>query len=345
MPPIPTTLDAEVLSLIESIEQHHNDLSTFQIPRLRACTGPLPTQQAWAAEVREDIEGLARQIEELDVLVDDHRTEQARRELRKRAEVFRDSLVNLRKDSRAALLASKHAIDSQSRSRREELLRSPAIRQKSTSSSSEKVTEDVLMKANHDVTEALQRTIGLMQKELERSVLSSQLLGKFLAVPFFSNAYCPFHTESSTATIQSASTTHDKLDLILGTSKQLITALEKTDWLDRILIIAGLVFFGLVVLFILKQRIIDRGLRIAFFWTRLLPSATSSTRAVVQKAGEVVMSVSAATTTASAVLVSSIGGQIEPSIDILKSPSFTISATEPWTTGQHSGSGDAHVEL
>ncbi|KAG2049781.1 Sec20-domain-containing protein [Suillus hirtellus] len=327
MPPIPTTLDAEVLSLIESIERHYNDLSTFQIPRLRACTGPLPTQQAWAAEVREDIEGLARQIEELEVLVDDHRTEQARRELRKRAEVFRDSLVNLRKDSRAALLASKHAIDSQSRSRREELLRSPAIRQKSTSSSSEKVTEDVLMKANHDVTEALQRTIGLMQKELERSVLSSQLL------------------ESSTATIQSASTTHDKLDLILGTSKQLITALEKTDWLDRILIIAGLVFFGLVVLFILKQRIIDRGLRIAFFWTRLLPSSTSSTRAVVQKAGEVVMSVSAATTTASAVLVSSMGGQIEPSIDILESPSFTISATEPWTTGQHSSSGDAHVEL
>ena len=33
------------------------------------------------------------------------------------------------------------------------------------------------MKANNDVTEALQRTIGLMQKELEQSVLSSQFLG------------------------------------------------------------------------------------------------------------------------------------------------------------------------
>ncbi|KAG2067791.1 hypothetical protein BDR04DRAFT_1136257 [Suillus decipiens] len=213
MPSIPTTLDAEALSLIESIERHHNDLSTFQISRLRTCTGPLTTQQVWAAEVREDIEGLARQIEELDVLVDDHRTERAKRELRRRAEFFRDSLVNLRKDSRAALLASKRAIDAQSRSQREELLRCPAIREKSTSSSGEKVIEDTLMKANHDVTEALQRTMGLMQKELERSVLSTQLL----------------------------------------------------DWLDRILIISGLVFFGLVVLFILKQRIIDRGLRIAFF--------------------------------------------------------------------------------
>lgn len=33
------------------------------------------------------------------------------------------------------------------------------------------------MKASNDVTEALQRTIGLMQKELEQSVLSAQLLG------------------------------------------------------------------------------------------------------------------------------------------------------------------------
>jgi len=34
------------------------------------------------------------------------------------------------------------------------------------------------MTATNNVTEALQRTMGLMQKELERSVLSSQLLGK-----------------------------------------------------------------------------------------------------------------------------------------------------------------------
>ncbi|KAJ8591734.1 hypothetical protein M405DRAFT_93496 [Rhizopogon salebrosus TDB-379] len=129
------------LSLSPS-QRHHNDLTTFLIPRLRACAGPLGTQQAWAAEVREDIEGLARQVEELDVLVDDQGTERARRELRTRVEVFRDSLTNLRKDSRAALLASKHAIDAQSQSLREELLRSPSLQEKSTSSSSEKSAED-----------------------------------------------------------------------------------------------------------------------------------------------------------------------------------------------------------
>ena len=37
--------------------------------------------------------------------------------------------------------------------------------------------EDALMKASNNVTEALQRTVVLMQKELEQSVLSAQLLG------------------------------------------------------------------------------------------------------------------------------------------------------------------------
>ena len=60
---------------------------------------------------------------------------------------------------------------------------------------------------------------------------------------------------------------------LLGTSKQLVTALQKADWLDRILIFAGLAFFILVVLFILKQRVLDRGFRIAFWWTRFLPNS------------------------------------------------------------------------
>jgi len=39
------------------------------------------------------------------------------------------------------------------------------------------LSEDALMKANNDVTEALRRTVNLMQGELERSVLSTQMLG------------------------------------------------------------------------------------------------------------------------------------------------------------------------
>ena len=63
MAPIPATFDADIQALLEGIERRQNDLATFQIPRLRACTGPLATQQAWAVEVREDIEQLAKQVE------------------------------------------------------------------------------------------------------------------------------------------------------------------------------------------------------------------------------------------------------------------------------------------
>lgn len=130
------------------------------------------------------------------------------------------------------------------------------------------------MRANNNVTEALQRTIGLMQKELEQSVLSTQLLGSCVAPPLASANATP--TESSTANLQSASQSHDMLNLLIGTSKQLVTALEQTDWLDRVLIISALVFFGLVVLFVLKQRILDRGLRIVFWWTRFVPGIGGS---------------------------------------------------------------------
>jgi len=67
---------------------------------------------------------------------------------------------------------------------------------------------------------------------------------------------------------------HDTLSNVMDTSKQIITALEKSDWLDRLLILSGLAVFLLVVLFILKQRVIDRGLRIALWWTRFIPDGT-----------------------------------------------------------------------
>lgn len=44
--------------------------------------------------------------------------------------------------------------------------------------------DDALMKANEDVTEALRRTIGLMQGELERSVLTTQMLGMTWFLPY-----------------------------------------------------------------------------------------------------------------------------------------------------------------
>ena len=118
-----------------------------------------------------------------------------------------------------------------------------------------------------------------------------------------SEIFTPIFPDESSATLKSTSTMHDTLNTIMDTSKQLIIALEKSDWLDRLLILSGLGFFLLVVLFILKQRIVDRGLRIAFWWTRFLPDVKlGGGRSTGIDVGTVL---TAATTTASAALTAS----------------------------------------
>lgn len=76
------------------------------------------------------------------------------------------------------------------------------------------------------------------------------------------------------------------LNLLIDASKQVVTALEQTDWLDWVFIISALVLFGLVVLFVLRQRIPDRGLRIVLSWTRF---GGSRARATGETLKEVVM--------------------------------------------------------
>ncbi|KZV65759.1 Sec20-domain-containing protein [Peniophora sp. CONT] len=253
MAPIPPAYNSNAAAAISAIQRRISDVKEHQIPRLRDCKESLATQQQYNAELQEDLETLGRLVEELDDMSEDQKGDRAQRELRAVVAGLRGDIISLRKDSRAALLASKRAIDATTASKREELLRSAVMRNSNQQTSEGKITEDALMKANNDVTETMRRTLALMQGELERSVLSAQML------------------ESSTASLKTTADTHDVLTNLLGTSKQLITVLEKTDWMDRLLILAALAFFVLVVLFILKQRIVDRGLRIAFFWTRFIP--------------------------------------------------------------------------
>jgi hypothetical protein len=98
----------------------------------------------------------------------------------------------LRRDIRAALLASKQMIDADNVSNRDELLRSSALQEKPSAMTTACVysshirkhadcedSDDALMKANNNVTDALRRTMTLMQGELEKSVLSTQMLGMF----------------------------------------------------------------------------------------------------------------------------------------------------------------------
>lgn len=109
MAPIPTQLDEEISNSIHSLQRRQKDLAEFQIPRLRECKGPLTTQQQYAAELREDLDSFAKQVEvrcdtflygfnsppekSLDIAVDDQKSARARRELRQIVDEFQASLA------------------------------------------------------------------------------------------------------------------------------------------------------------------------------------------------------------------------------------------------------------
>lgn len=154
--------------------------------------------------------------------------------------------------------------------------------------------------------------------------------------------------------------------MVTDTSKQLITALEKADWTDRLLILAALSFFILIVLFILKQRIVDRGIRIAFWWTRFLPlpdfsgdeallaqeegNAGIGVKEVVQTVATTVSSLLASTVLSSAATSASPLAQIDKQADsassTLTSPSLSPSSvSSPHMSVSSSGEHRSRVEL
>ncbi len=63
MPPIPIVYDEEVTQLLESTQRRQKDITDFQIPRLRTCNGPMVLQQRLFAELREDIDLYARELQ------------------------------------------------------------------------------------------------------------------------------------------------------------------------------------------------------------------------------------------------------------------------------------------
>ncbi|KAJ3985850.1 Sec20-domain-containing protein [Lentinula detonsa] len=283
MPPLPSTFAPQATQLISSIRRREIDISDVQIPRLKICPGPLSLHQKLSMELREDMDVLARQIEDLDAMIDDQKGPKNRRELRIIVDELKQALANLRnrsrKDYRAALLFSKRKIDTSSASNRAELLASTVVRD--GRDVNEKATEDAVMQANNNVTEALQRTLSLMQGELERSVLTTQML------------------DSSMSALRGTSSTHDLLTNAMDASQQLITALQKSDRMDRLLIFFGLLCFFLTVSIVLKERVLDRSVRLAFWWTRFLPSGS------VSNLGSSVASEASASVSGAAILAAS----------------------------------------
>lgn len=74
MPPIVIELDAETIALVDHADRRARDITEFQIPRLRDCKGPLSLQQQLNAELRDDMDAFARQIEVCTICLDAYTT-------------------------------------------------------------------------------------------------------------------------------------------------------------------------------------------------------------------------------------------------------------------------------
>jgi protein transport protein SEC20 len=256
MPPIPTTTtfsDPDVVDAIASLQQRETYLSSIAIPNLATLPAvtSLSEQQKLAEDLREDLEDFGKRVEGLEQLVEDLDTEKERVKGRAIVLQWADTYARLKKEARAVALSSKKVVDQSAKSRRDELLGSAVY---NPGRQEDEKIDDALMRTNANLTDALRRTEERLRAELDRSMLSTQLL------------------TSQTSTLKQTTEAHNQLTSLLDMSKNLIVALERTDWLDRVLIIGALVVFLLACAWIVKVRVFDRAVRIAFWWVKWMPS-------------------------------------------------------------------------
>lgn len=236
-----------VADLKASLSRRLESIEGYSLVQLRECRGPLSLHAELVDAVRQDTSVIESQLEELALAAEDEETEHARREALSQLDILQARVNSIRKRVREAILTSKRKIDAQNASsQREELFKSANRTFASVKTVNGPTSkEDELMSATANVTDGLRRTRQLMEQELEKSSLSAQML------------------ERSSQTLQLTTNQYTSFSDLLTTSKNIITTLEKADVLDRLLILAALVFFFLVCLLIIKRRIIDRGIRAA----------------------------------------------------------------------------------
>jgi protein transport protein SEC20 len=72
--------------------------------------------------------------------------------------------------------------------------------------------------------------------------------------------------DESTKTLNLTQTLYDNYSSLLNTSGQLVKAIEKADWYDRLLIFAAFSFFLLVVGWVIKRRVLDKVAGGVWWW-------------------------------------------------------------------------------
>lgn len=198
---------------------------------------------------------------------------------------------------RQAILNSKQTIDRETKSERELLLKGSKsaielseIRRRGAGQGND---SEYMLNTSKEHNESLSRTLKLMQQEVERTAHSAKVIGKTDLMPqrlslSMTNAYLQYKIvdmftifiDESSKTLKATVGEYHTYDEVLKRGKGLITKLNQADWTDRLLIGFGLLVFSLVVMYILKKRIADRGISLVgylfmplrWFFSLLMPS-------------------------------------------------------------------------
>ncbi|KAM0754038.1 Sec20-domain-containing protein [Meredithblackwellia eburnea MCA 4105] len=292
-------LPSELLDLVASLQRVLNDLDQFQVPQLAQCKGPLSLHEQLAQDVRNEMSTVRRDIEELKLQVDDLEKARDRRAGLELVGQLQQKLTTITTKYREAVITSKQLIQAASTlSPREQLLRTNVPIGgvgRPTTGETNASADDALMAATADVTEGLRRTLQLMQQELDRSLVSAEML------------------QAQTATMQMTSDQYSVFSNLLATSKALITALERSDYLDRLIILFAFIFFCLVCAFIVKRRIVDKGLRVAGAVSGVFAGNKGAKEELKRSVQEVIGSVAALSTAASVAATSIFSAVPRPS--------------------------------
>ncbi|KAG0237953.1 hypothetical protein BGW42_008053 [Actinomortierella wolfii] len=268
MPPIPPLLPRPVQVQMDALRKQYHELDSL-ITRLSTLSGsPLSVQQDLSRQAREEARAIELKIEDLKLLAEEQDRESDRNMILVMLERIETQFKQQQYALRQAILTSKQTIDKEAKSERELLLGGS----KSASELSELrrrgasggkgPTAEYLLNTSKEHNESLSRTLKLMQQEVERTAHSAKVI------------------DDSSRMLRSTVNEYQTYGEVLKRGKHLITKLSQADWTDRLLIGFGLLVFTLVVLYILKKRIADRGISLIgyllmparWFFALLMPS-------------------------------------------------------------------------
>ncbi|KAF9918216.1 hypothetical protein FBU30_000316 [Linnemannia zychae] len=267
MPPIQSTaVPRHIQVQMDALRKQYHGLHSL-ISRLNNLSGsPLSVQQELARSARDESKAIESKIEDLRLLADEQDKESDRALVVAMLEKIEIQFKQQQQALRQAILSSKQTIDREAKSERNLLLKGSKsaielseIRRRGAGRGN---NAEYMLNTSKEHNESLSRTLKLMQQEVERTAHSAKVI------------------DESSKTLKATVGEYHTYDEVLKRGKNLITKLNQADWTDRLLIGFGLLVFSLVVAYILKKRIADRGISLIgylimplrWFLSLLMPS-------------------------------------------------------------------------